>query len=500
LRTPETSGGKPLVRNLFWMLCVSLVVGASFAACGPTTPKCSPSSCTGCCDATGACQAGNSNLACGASGATCNTCVGAQSCSLGICSGLSGGGGGTTGGGGGATGGGGGSTGGGGGGSASTSTQFCLDIADQQVRVNSLCGVYSPAGVSALRSRYDELCRTNAFYPGLAEGRVRFDPTEGDACLAALRTATCTNPYPAGYYACSRAFVGTVTVNGACYQSTECTPDLYCDSSLSCPGRCVARKAIGQPVGTREECVAGAENYGGTCTAVIALGQSCAPTGGQTRVHQCAGDGMCDATETCVPWMPTLRRGNGESCDEQQDLVCGLGLNCVNSLCAPYVTQGNACDDTVRTCQQDLTCGPANTCVTYGAAGATCGSSAYVDCGANLFCNKTSSTAATGTCTPLRNAGETCTNRSGCAAGLFCTSTSTTPGVCRSPYAIGESCTYAGDYLQCGAGYCTATSTMTTGVCANKKATGATCTRYDECASSTCTSGRCEPPMYCYAP
>jgi hypothetical protein len=43
------------------------------------------SSCSGCCDVTGACNDGTQSLACGAGGATCQLCAPGQSCSMGSC-------------------------------------------------------------------------------------------------------------------------------------------------------------------------------------------------------------------------------------------------------------------------------------------------------------------------------------------------------------------------------------------------------------------------------
>ncbi len=100
-------------------LCLSLA--ALGTGCGPTTPKCLPSNCAGCCDAKGACVTTPSQLACGARGSACMSCGVDQLCLGGYCtgSGLGGGdgqtGGGSATGGGGAMGGGGGSLGGGGG-------------------------------------------------------------------------------------------------------------------------------------------------------------------------------------------------------------------------------------------------------------------------------------------------------------------------------------------------------------------------------------------------
>ncbi len=81
------------------LFCVAL---ATFAGCGTGPVKCDSSSCfSGCCDATGACQAAAA-LTCGSNGGLCNACLIGQSCVLGQCStgtGTGGAGGGTTGGG-----------------------------------------------------------------------------------------------------------------------------------------------------------------------------------------------------------------------------------------------------------------------------------------------------------------------------------------------------------------------------------------------------------------
>lgn len=47
---------------------------------------CSPATCSGCCDATGACVAGNLPTACGGGGLSCNTCQAGESCQAGACS------------------------------------------------------------------------------------------------------------------------------------------------------------------------------------------------------------------------------------------------------------------------------------------------------------------------------------------------------------------------------------------------------------------------------
>ncbi|MDP1829145.1 MAG: choice-of-anchor D domain-containing protein [Archangium sp.] len=91
------------------------VAGLLGSGCGPVAKQCSPASCLGCCDASGECQGGSSNLACGASGGQCIQCAFGSLCQLGVCLNTVTGGGSGGGSGGGATGGGGGSSGGGGG-------------------------------------------------------------------------------------------------------------------------------------------------------------------------------------------------------------------------------------------------------------------------------------------------------------------------------------------------------------------------------------------------
>jgi hypothetical protein len=64
-------------------------------ACSGGKPECDSSSCLGCCDAKGACQAGYMPLACGARGAQCAACGANEQCLGGSCAPVSGGGGGS---------------------------------------------------------------------------------------------------------------------------------------------------------------------------------------------------------------------------------------------------------------------------------------------------------------------------------------------------------------------------------------------------------------------
>lgn len=67
-----------LVLGMAIGLLVSVAPSCGQAACGPTT-------CFGCCDATGLCVTGAEVSACGVSGAVCNACGAAQACQQGGC-------------------------------------------------------------------------------------------------------------------------------------------------------------------------------------------------------------------------------------------------------------------------------------------------------------------------------------------------------------------------------------------------------------------------------
>ncbi len=111
-----------------FLVVSSVALTGVLSACGTTSTRCNTNNCDGCCDVTGTCQPGAANLACGITGAQCQTCTTAQVCTAGQCvdsnSGTGGGsgttGGGTGTGGGTTTGGGSGTTGGGSGGCDAT--------------------------------------------------------------------------------------------------------------------------------------------------------------------------------------------------------------------------------------------------------------------------------------------------------------------------------------------------------------------------------------------
>lgn len=70
------------------LLVLWVVAAALISACQPTVvggSSCTALNCTGCCDASGTCQAGKSASSCGSAGAACSACASAQACQSGRC-------------------------------------------------------------------------------------------------------------------------------------------------------------------------------------------------------------------------------------------------------------------------------------------------------------------------------------------------------------------------------------------------------------------------------
>jgi hypothetical protein len=76
------------------MLCVTCpgtqTCGGGVCKDSPREVRCGSSSCRGCCDSAGTCLAGSIASACGTAGSTCVACPGLQVCTSGVCGGCSG--------------------------------------------------------------------------------------------------------------------------------------------------------------------------------------------------------------------------------------------------------------------------------------------------------------------------------------------------------------------------------------------------------------------------
>ena len=447
-------GMRPLVLGFF------LAVSAVAVGCGPAT-KCGPTNCSGCCDTTGVCQSGSTNAACGNAGLLCNACFVGQTCNLGLCSSAGSGGGNASGGGtGGGTGGGfGGGTGGGagggsgggagggtGGGSGSAWSTWCSSnyvpgLCDVAVR----CGLYANSRICQEAANLFSTCSAT---PAMRDGRVIFDGNTASTCLSQISSGACD---AVDFLLCAGAQRGAGTLNSPCYSGAECDPNFSC-SLTTCPGQCRPVTPIGQTNPPGGTCAAGSFDYGGTCSAPVPAGQSCAALSPQVTDRQCVATAFCSSTKVC-----TSKRLSGQSCTTTPYGQCGGLLQCIGGLCGAYRPLNAPCDS-VRICQLGLVCGTSNLCVTAGAVNAPCTSS-YGQCEPSLMCD---------------------------------IPTGQTNGSCQRFHGVGESCTYTGN--QCnpyGNVYCTATASMTSGVCAVKKGVGASCLGATECSTSVCTNSLC---------
>lgn len=351
---------------------------------------------------------------------------------------------------------------------ATTPIQFCSDLAEAQFAFEVRCGALTAAGAAELQAIEVKRCATDVA-PGLTAGRVRFDATAAHACVNSLGTVACTTPSEL-YAACATVFTGTVALNGDCFDSSECSPALFCDLTTTCPGHCKTRIAAGQPA--TGDCAPGAYPYAGTCTAFIPRGESCS-------AGQCEPGSRCSDQHLCVSAeLQTLNQPCGTG-----TLDCAEGLQCVNDVCVPLADVGATCSATLS-CRGDLICTTANVCAARGDVGSACASG--TECRPSLFCALPNGSSA-GLCTSDRLVGQQCTfDGDECASGLFCTASAGQSGVCQSPGSVGAACTATGAALQCRPGLFCASNT-----CTAQRFTGASCTTGEQCQSGQCTTGLC---------
>lgn len=407
------------------------------------------------------------------------------SCSFGTCSGGNSGAG--------AAGGGGAGGGTGGGSNANTVTDWASWCRLSQAAAAGFfgrCGYYTAQGAMESQQRDTQYCLAHP-PSGLAAGRSRLDLAAAQACLTDFNGRTCAQGLPSG---CEALTTGLVAPNGSCFEDgNECDTASWCDTSTTCPGRCVPRIAVGQPATPNARCVPNAYVANGVCTSLVAMGQSCAPPAGSAVQRLCL-EGTCK-NNICGP--KELSLAAGATCAPNTSPECSWGLDCVAGTCQPLVDVNGACDST-RRCKADLQCSPANVCVRYGVVGSTCGPD--LSCARNLYCNRPQGSTM-GVCAALKPVNGPCAFDYECDIDtMFCTATMSTPmGVCQLKGAVATPCAYETRFGACQDNlYCTATMAAPTGVCANAKAMGATCTGNAECLSRNCTTGRCALPSACY--
>lgn len=266
-----------LLRIVFATLLA--VGGVGLLGCGPATPTCSQSTCTGCCGRDGLCAAGTSVTACGSSGFACDACVTGQICSVARrCEAAGGSGGGIAAGGGSATGG------GAAGGGATT------------------CGPSNCTGCCS-----NNVCQAGTL--ASACGRA------GSSCISCPSGDSCTN--------------------GACFAPT-CSPS-------NCAGCCLNNmcqtaglpSACGQGGGVCVSCPSGQSCTNGSCVAAACGPANCA---GCCFNNACqtgtapAACGVGGAACTTCPTNYTCATGTCRGCQTHTDCTTATDV-CINNQC-----------------------------------------------------------------------------------------------------------------------------------------------------------------------
>jgi hypothetical protein len=302
--------------------------------------------------------------------------------------------------------------------------QYCRDFYDALAAAEERCG--EPADLS------EHICSQLKAYncPSaqrlLDEGKISFDSSAGERCLAQIAASSCTLATSVDA-PCFRAIVGQVAAGGACYDGRECAQGTRCLGS-TCPATCTTLRELGSGCVDATEC-----ELGSFCAS-----QVCVPPVGEAQV--CGG-----ASPPCADglWCGTLSskcRSTGAltsgPCEGPQDcaqgFICqGLDTSVLQSgTCTAAKSVGDACAP--GECQQSFC--KSGTCSEMPRVGGACGlvGGDLADCLAS-FC-KLAPGDSTGTCANDLAIGQACSPGDSCGifgtcdlAGSTCVSTCSPP-------------------------------------------------------------------------
>ncbi len=309
----------------------------------------------------------------------------------------------------------------------------------------------------------------------IAAGRVKFDASQGQACLDALSAAaaSCTN-LDGAPTACKAAAQGTVKAGAVCnIAAPECESGTTCQvtqtssSSSVCTGTCVIQVTEGKDC-TQAPCMDGLTcNHSGnsaTCAKRGAAGATC------QYDYQCLNGLACDSQKCTAPGTA------GTACDTGSNLGCAKGFYCLvqqaggstAGVCTAQVAVGGACASDGKHAQA---------------------AAAIKECAFGLVCkgasaDKSNGHITPGVCAAPSDEGGSCVNIAantytitGCKVGLNCQS-----GKCAKPPTSGACSDDLYSKCLSGSAYCDQSSTT----CKAQQAKGASCNSGEECQSQTC--------------
>lgn len=303
---------------------------------------------------------------------------------------------------------------------------FCTSVLDTRASRASACEGGPTDGWRVVFAGEGPFALCTEWQRGVAGQRIAFDATKTQACLDALKAASCevivTGIEPTE---CFPAIAGKVDPGGACFVDVDCTNENTCDTSAKCPGTCIARTPENAACSeTGGVCVTGTSCVGGKCVRNSAQNQSCgtgeptcqfdlvclAPTSTSTTgtCQTRATGGLCTSAAVCAPGFACAGSNNpqcttakkaGEDCTVGSN-ECDILSSCVGGKCQVFPSIGGACDP-------QGTRGEATECL-------------------QGFCDTTS-----GTCVALRKENETCQLNAQCESGQC--SNARCSAVCQAP-------------------------------------------------------------------
>lgn len=301
-----------------------------------------------------------------------------------------------------------------------------------------------------------EVARYNERSPNVADLRQKL--AAGDLVVAADAAQSCLQELAACGEAdslnegsCREVFEGSVEQGGACQRDEDCSGNSYCAGN-SCPGQCQQRGLPGaactRPTqcaywGSPVFCDTSSGTLPGTCRE-LDRGAKAGPGEKCTRSFRTAQQAFLQCTDDlwCAPPASEDDTGFGQceppiegqgACSDQND-VCLVGLcNVASGHCQPYALvreAGGACSDATLTfCDplQGLRCtddeaGGSCEAQGDGAEGSVCFSGDFQrGCGVGLYCERSDTTATSGTCVKVLAGGEPCESSSQCQSGRCAT-------------------------------------------------------------------------------
>jgi len=264
-------------------------------------------------------------------------------------------------------------------------------------------------------------------------GTIVYHPGSVQACLDEYAARDCASLLERYSDTCEQALTGLVELGQLCDIDEECAGDAICATDVSCPGRCVARRSAGEACFNDDDCRDGLSCSPDTslCVKPAAVNQACG--GGNDPPCEpalmCLGEDVDNGVSgTCQPLDDVFSASSGQICSFSDGPLCDPSLSCIiESIpasgniagnCGSPVEAGGDCYISVpemcpsgQYCAITLTqigAGQSGLCTDLPAAGQPCGTNA-----AGEFCAPYTR-CVDGTCEPLRNLGEVCSDDEQC--------------------------------------------------------------------------------------